>query len=76
MSTHMILFGEKIRRNKCLPNTTIWTSVLFNPYLSPCFPFMHDMPDLCFREIDQDGDGRISYKDFEYVMKYNTTDHI
>lgn len=29
-----------------------------------------------FREMDQDGDGRISYKDFEYVMKYNTTYHI
>ncbi|XP_053380866.1 EF-hand calcium-binding domain-containing protein 11-like [Mercenaria mercenaria] len=29
-----------------------------------------------FREIDQDGDGRVSYKDFEFLMKYNTDDHI
>lgn len=26
--------------------------------------------DLAFREVDQDGDGRISYKDFAYMMKY------
>lgn len=27
---------------------------------------------LClFREIDRDGDGRVSYKDFEYMMKYS-----
>ncbi|KAK2174891.1 hypothetical protein NP493_769g02028 [Ridgeia piscesae] len=25
-----------------------------------------------FKEIDRDGDGRISYKDFEFMMKYNT----
>lgn len=29
-----------------------------------------------FREIDQDGDGRVSYKDFDFMMKYNTDDHI
>ena len=26
------------------------------------------------REIDRDGDGRISYKDFEFMMKYNIDD--
>ncbi|XP_041353384.1 EF-hand calcium-binding domain-containing protein 11-like isoform X1 [Gigantopelta aegis] len=25
-----------------------------------------------FRELDRDGDGRISYKDFEFMMKYGT----
>lgn len=29
-----------------------------------------------FREIDQDGDGRVSYKDFEFLMKYSLNDHI
>lgn len=29
-----------------------------------------------FRELDRDGDGRISFKDFEFMMKYNTSDHI
>lgn len=24
-----------------------------------------------FREVDRDGDGRVSYKDFEFMMKYN-----
>ncbi|KAL4238195.1 EF-hand calcium-binding domain-containing protein 11 [Mactra antiquata] len=29
-----------------------------------------------FREIDQDGDGRVSFKDFQFLMKYNVDDHI
>ncbi|KAL3874907.1 hypothetical protein ACJMK2_037859 [Sinanodonta woodiana] len=29
-----------------------------------------------FRELDRDGDGRISYKDFNFMMKYNAADHI
>ncbi|KAL5008209.1 hypothetical protein ScPMuIL_013790 [Solemya velum] len=32
--------------------------------------------DTNFRELDRDGDGRISYKDFEFMMKYDTSDHI
>ncbi|KAI0208016.1 EF-hand calcium-binding domain-containing protein 11 [Lamellibrachia satsuma] len=28
-----------------------------------------------FKEIDRDGDGRISYKDFEFMMKYNADDN-
>lgn len=32
--------------------------------------------ELSFRELDRDGDGRVSYKDFEFMMKYNLTDHI
>ncbi|XP_059156362.1 EF-hand calcium-binding domain-containing protein 11-like isoform X2 [Physella acuta] len=27
--------------------------------------------ELAFREIDRDGDGRISYKDFDFMMKFN-----
>ena len=27
-----------------------------------------------YREIDRDGDGRVSYKDFEFMMKFNCTD--
>ena len=27
-----------------------------------------------FREIDRDGDGRVSYKDFEFMMKYSLDD--
>ena len=27
-----------------------------------------------FREIDRDGDGRVSYKDFEFMMKYSIKD--
>ncbi|XP_022331126.2 EF-hand calcium-binding domain-containing protein 11-like [Crassostrea virginica] len=30
----------------------------------------------CFRELDRDGDGRISYKDFDFMMKYDTNSHI
>ncbi|XP_048732324.1 EF-hand calcium-binding domain-containing protein 11-like isoform X2 [Ostrea edulis] len=30
----------------------------------------------CFRELDRDGDGRISYKDFDFMMKYDTKSHI
>jgi len=29
-----------------------------------------------YRELDRDGDRRVSYKDFEFMMKYNLTDHI
>ncbi|KAH3844952.1 EF-hand calcium-binding domain-containing protein 11-like [Dreissena polymorpha] len=29
-----------------------------------------------FREIDQDGDGRVSFKDFQFLMKYSLEDHI
>lgn len=25
-----------------------------------------------FREVDRDGDGRVSYRDFEYMMKFTT----
>ena len=32
--------------------------------------------ELSFRELDRDGDRRVSYKDFEFMMKYNLTDHI
>jgi Ca2+-binding EF-hand superfamily protein len=28
-----------------------------------------------FRELDRDGDGRVSYKDFDFAMKYNTENH-
>jgi hypothetical protein len=27
---------------------------------------------ICSREIDRDGDGRVSYKDFEFMMKYSS----
>ncbi|XP_078001078.1 EF-hand calcium-binding domain-containing protein 11-like [Glandiceps talaboti] len=30
--------------------------------------------DSAFREIDRDGDGRVSYKDFEFMMKYHLDD--
>ena len=26
-----------------------------------------------FREIDRDGDGRVTYRDFEFMMKYHNT---
>ncbi|EDO37209.1 predicted protein [Nematostella vectensis] len=29
-----------------------------------------------FREIDGDGDGRVSYKDFEFMMKYAVSDDL
>ncbi|KAK2147295.1 hypothetical protein LSH36_561g02071 [Paralvinella palmiformis] len=29
-----------------------------------------------FREVDRDGDGRVSYKDFEFMMKYNDEDKL
>ncbi|OWF54355.1 EF-hand calcium-binding domain-containing protein 11-like [Mizuhopecten yessoensis] len=29
-----------------------------------------------FRELDRDGDGRVSYKDFDSMMKYNTSEHL
>lgn len=29
-----------------------------------------------FRELDRDGDGRISYKDFDFMMKYDTKSHL
>ena len=28
------------------------------------------------RELDRDCDGRVSYKDFDFMMKYNTTEHL
>ncbi|XP_074644112.1 EF-hand calcium-binding domain-containing protein 11-like [Tubulanus polymorphus] len=28
--------------------------------------------ETAFREVDRDGDGRISFKDFEYMMKYDS----
>ena len=27
-----------------------------------------------YSEIDRDGDGRVSYRDFEYMMSYSTED--
>ncbi|KAI8788036.1 EF-hand calcium-binding domain-containing protein 11 isoform X1 [Biomphalaria glabrata] len=35
----------------------------------PHFP-EHNI-ELAFKEIDRDGDGRISYKDFDFMMKFN-----
>ncbi|KAK3093735.1 hypothetical protein FSP39_019473 [Pinctada imbricata] len=32
--------------------------------------------DTAFRELDRDGDGRISYKDFDFMMKYDVQSHI
>lgn len=32
--------------------------------------------ETAFREIDRDGDGRVSYRDFEYMMKYDPDSHI
>ncbi|XP_052769071.1 EF-hand calcium-binding domain-containing protein 11-like isoform X2 [Mya arenaria] len=29
-----------------------------------------------FREVDQDGDGRVSFRDFQFLMKYSLDDHI
>ena len=29
-----------------------------------------------FRELDRDGDGRVSYKDFDFMMKYDVGSHI
>jgi len=26
-------------------------------------------------ELDRDGDGRVSFKDFDFAMKYNVDDH-
>ncbi|VDI61210.1 Hypothetical predicted protein [Mytilus galloprovincialis] len=43
-------------------------------HVAPHLP-MHAV-DLSFRELDRDGDGRVSYKDFEFMMKYNLAEHI
>ena len=34
---------------------------------------MNDDPFISFvvREVDRDGDGRVSFKDFEFMMKYS-----
>ena len=37
----------------------------FSFILSICF---------VFREIDRDGDGRVSYRDFEFMMKFRLAD--
>ena len=38
------------------------------------FFFNYQSYYLCFSEIDRDGDGRVSYRDFEYMMRYSTED--
>ncbi|XP_052057513.1 EF-hand calcium-binding domain-containing protein 11-like [Mytilus californianus] len=43
-------------------------------HVAPHLP-MHAV-ELSFRELDRDGDGRVSYKDFEFMMKYNLAEHI
>jgi len=30
---------------------------------------------MCVSELDLDGDGRVSFRDFEFAMKYNVDDH-
>jgi len=30
---------------------------------------------MCFSELDRDGDGRVSFKDFDSAMKYNVNNH-
>ncbi|CAH1792555.1 unnamed protein product [Owenia fusiformis] len=43
--------------------------------ISECAPHMPPCTALtAFRELDQDCDGRISYKDFEFIMKYDLDD--
>jgi len=32
--------------------------------------------EAAFKEIDRDGDGRVSYKDFEFMMKYSLEDNL
>lgn len=32
--------------------------------------------ETAFRQLDRDEDGRVSYRDFEYMMKYDTNLHI
>ena len=32
--------------------------------------FLHAIISL-FRELDRDGDGRVSYKDFDFMMKFD-----
>ncbi|CAL1527771.1 unnamed protein product [Lymnaea stagnalis] len=36
-----------------------------------CPHFAEHRVELAFKEIDRDGDGRISYKDFDFMMKFN-----
>ena len=44
------------------------------------YAFIHSLTaaslTVCFydREVDRDGDGRVSYRDFEFMMKYRSQD--
>ncbi|XP_052827602.1 EF-hand calcium-binding domain-containing protein 11 isoform X2 [Octopus bimaculoides] len=38
--------------------------------VAPKFP--EENIEVIFREVDQDGDGRVSFKDFEFMMKYDS----
>ncbi|GAB1601393.1 EF-hand calcium-binding domain-containing protein 11-like isoform X1 [Argonauta hians] len=42
--------------------------------VAPKFP--EENIEIIFREVDQDGDGRISFKDFEFMMKYDATNDL
>ncbi|KAK3802129.1 hypothetical protein RRG08_050016 [Elysia crispata] len=39
-----------------------------------CPHFAEYRVELAFKELDRDGDGRISYKDFDFMMKFNHSD--
>ncbi|GFS22149.1 EF-hand calcium-binding domain-containing protein 11-like [Elysia marginata] len=39
-----------------------------------CPHFAEHRVELAFKELDRDGDGRISYKDFDFMMKFNHID--
>ncbi|RUS84955.1 hypothetical protein EGW08_007266 [Elysia chlorotica] len=39
-----------------------------------CPHFAEYRVELAFKELDRDGDGRISYKDFDFMMKFNNSD--
>lgn len=39
-----------------------------------CPHFAEHRVELAFKEVDRDGDGRISYKDFDFMMKFNHID--
>ncbi|GFO48261.1 EF-hand calcium-binding domain-containing protein 11-like [Plakobranchus ocellatus] len=39
-----------------------------------CPHFAEHRVELAFKELDRDGDGRVSYKDFDFLMKFNYTD--
>ncbi|KAH9490302.1 EF-hand calcium-binding domain-containing protein 11 [Bulinus truncatus] len=36
-----------------------------------CPHFAEHRIELAFKEMDRDGDGRVSYKDFDFMMKFN-----